>query len=101
MNNRSKQFDFEYKFMSLIIFLTLVILPSASTAYSYLYNGGSGYLMAAGFCTSLLVSAYWVAGLDENFNENPLNIYILHAIGIILLSSIFINSVAAFLQNFS
>lgn len=97
MNNRSKQFDFEYKFMSLILFLILVVLPSASSTYSYLYYDGSGHYVVAGFSTSLLVSAYWSAGLDENFNNNPLNIYILHAIGIILLFSIFINLVAAFL----
>ena len=97
MNSSSQQFDFEYKFMSIILFLVLVVLPSASTAYSYLYNGGSGHLVMAGFCTSLLVSAYWSAGLNKNFRNNPLNIYILHAIGIILVFLIPVNLIAAFI----
>ena len=97
MSSSSQQFDFEYKFMSLILFLVLIVLPSASSAYSYLYNGSSGHFVVAGFSTSLLVSVYWSAGLNKNFDEKPYNIYVLHMLGILLSFVAVVNFIAAFL----
>ena len=97
MTGSSQNFDFEYKFMTLILILVLIVFPSASSAYSYLYNGTSGHFVVAGFSISLLVSAYWSAGLNKNFDEKPYKIYVLHLLGILLSFVAVVNLIAAFL----